>query len=193
MWCDNCLLIFPLRAGGMAWGIFMMLYSIAGGIFLLKWGQFLYFMHPEWFIYGGISMGVASVAGINVVTFSNRSYIWSRVCKFLWPVLILVSTIRAILMIWQLHRGKAKIAWECANDGKPWGATDIQNELSTIRMPIGLCTAPFSSLWTAFIICLLIDLGFQLYMFFMTWRYSKRLEHYREMKGPTMGGFYNAH
>jgi hypothetical protein len=25
-------------------------------------------------------------------------------------------------------------------------------------------------------------------MFFMTWRYSKRLEHYREMKGPSMGG-----
>lgn len=192
MWCDNCLLVFPLRAGAMAWGVFMGLYSIAGGIFLLKWGQFIYFTYPEWFIYGGIAMGVASVSIITVVVLSNRSYTWIRVCKFLWPFLIVISTVRALFMIWQLTRGKAKIAWECANDGKPWGATDLQLIQNTLRMPIGICTASFQSLFTAFTVSLLVDIGFQLYMFFMTWRYSKRLEHYREMKGPVLGGFYNS-
>lgn len=28
----------------------------------------------------------------------------------------------------------------------------------------------------------------QIYMFFMTWRYQKRLEHYNSMKGPFGGG-----
>jgi len=28
----------------------------------------------------------------------------------------------------------------------------------------------------------------QLYMFFLVWRFSKRLEHYSSMKGPYYGG-----
>ena len=31
----------------------------------------------------------------------------------------------------------------------------------------------------------------QLYMFFMVWRFQKRLEHYSGMKGPFYGGEYS--
>jgi hypothetical protein len=30
------------------------LYSITGGIFLLKWGQFLYFVYPEWLVFDDV-------------------------------------------------------------------------------------------------------------------------------------------
>ena len=35
----------------------------------------------------------------------QRSYIWTRVCKFLWPFIIVISAIRAIIMILELQRG----------------------------------------------------------------------------------------
>jgi len=68
-------------------------------------------------------MGVCAVAVINAVTLSNvretslrslssthfgyrkRSYTWSRVCHFLWPFIIVICGVRAIFMIWELHRG----------------------------------------------------------------------------------------
>lgn len=58
-------------------------------------------------------------------------------------------------------------------------------------MPSVLCTAGFPSLYIIFIVALLVDLVFQMYMFFMTWRYQKLLEHYTSMK-PSIGGYYNA-
>jgi len=192
MWCDNCLLILPLRAGAIAWGVVMVLYSLAGGIFLLRYGQFIYFVYPEWFIYGGIGLGIGAVALINIVALSNRSYLWSRVCKFLWPFILVISALRAVFMIWELTRGQDKIAWECANGGQLYGQTPLQQQTSTLVMPAGLCTPTFSSLFTAFTISLLIDIGFQMYMLFLNWRFSKRLEHYSRMKGPMMGGYYNS-
>lgn len=39
------------------------------------------------------------------IIFVQRSYIWTRVCKFLWPFVIIVSAVRAILMIVELERG----------------------------------------------------------------------------------------
>jgi len=190
MWCDNCLLLFPLRVGTMAWAFIMMAYSVAGGIFLFKYGQFLFFVYPEWQIYGGVAMGVAALALISLFTLGNRSYIWTRVCKFLWPFLIIVSAVRAILMIVELQRGKDKIQWECQNGGQQWtdGSTPVNSSSGTI--PDGFCTSGFSNLNAAFIVGLLIDLGFQFYMFFLIWRYQKRLEHYQNMKGPFAGGYY---
>ncbi|KAF8899181.1 hypothetical protein BD779DRAFT_65650 [Infundibulicybe gibba] len=191
MWCDNCLLLLPLRGGAIAWAFVIALYSIAGGIFLLISGQYLFFTYPEWQIYGGIGLGVAAVAVISIFALSNRSYIWIRVCKFLWPFVIVISAIRAIIMIVELQRGKDKIAWECANGGQLWtdsAASGYQTSVSTV--PVGFCTTGFSSLNAAFIIGLLVDLGFQIYMYFLTWRFSKRLEHYSNMKGPFRGGYY---
>ncbi|KAF9567859.1 hypothetical protein CPC08DRAFT_740050 [Agrocybe pediades] len=195
MWCDNCLLVLPLRGGAIAWAVVIAAYSIAGGIFLLIKGQFLYFFFPEWQIYGGIGLGVAAAAVISMFALSNRSYIWIRVVQFLWPFVIVICAVRAIIMIVQLQRGKDNIIWECNNGGQLWtsNVTMTATAEDTGSIPSGFCALGFSSLNIAFIISLLVDLVFQFYMFFLTWRFSKRLEHYSNMKGPFHGGYYNAY
>ncbi|THH02322.1 hypothetical protein EW026_g510 [Hermanssonia centrifuga] len=190
MWCDNCLLLFPLRVGAMAWAVFIMLYSVAGGIFLLKWGQYLFFVYPEWSIYGGIGLAIGFAALVTLLALANRSYIWTRVCKFIWPFVLFISAVRAIIMIVELERGKDKIQWECDNGGQLWTASAEAGYGGSTTFPSGFCTTGFSNLNAAFIVSLLIDLGFQIYMFFMVWRYQKRLEHYQNMKGPFGGGYY---
>jgi len=193
MWCDNCLLLFPLRVGAIAWAVLIFAYSLGGGIFLLRTGQYLFFFFPEWQIYGGIAMGVATLAALCMLALSNRSYIWSRVIKFLWPFVIVICAIRAIIMIVRLQQGKSKIQWECDNGGQLWPgdpAAAAQTTVTTI--PSAFCASGFASLNAAFIGSLMIDLVCQLYMYFLMWRFSKRLEHYRGMKGPMNGGFYNA-
>jgi len=191
MWCDNCLLVLPLRAGAIAWAVVIAVYSLAGSIFLLKAGQFIYFVYPEWFIYGGIGMGVCAVAVINAVTLSNRSYVFARVCHFLWPFIIVICGIRAIFMIWELHRGQDNIIWECQNGGQLWGASEEAGYDNGTAFPEGICGPGWQSLFTAFILSLLVDLAFQMYMFFLNWRFMKRLERYTNMKGP-YGNYYTA-
>jgi len=179
----------------MAWAIIIALYSFAGGLFLLIRGQFLFFSAFEWYVYGGVGMAVSFIAVINTIALSNRSYIWTRVCKFVWPFLIVLSGVRAILMIVELKRGEDKIVWECQNGGQLWSsnATTISTTPDTSSsFPAGFCAAGFSSIYTVFVVCLLADLVFQIYMYFMTWRYQKRLEHYNSLKGPFAGGYYNA-
>lgn len=192
MWCDNCLLLLPLRAGAIAWATIIFAYSVAGGIFLFHWGQFIYFVYPEWQIYGGIGMSVAFAALINIFALSNRSYIWTRVCKFIWPFNLVICGIRAVLMIVELQRGKDNIAWECMNGGQLWTPSVAAGYDNGSSFPSGFCTSGFSSIYTAFVIFLLADIGFQIYMLFLNWRFSKRLEHYNNMKGPYYGGYYNA-
>jgi len=190
MWCDNCLLLLPLRGGAIAWAVVLVAYSIGGGLFLLIKGQYIYFFFPEWQIYGGISLAIAATAGAGMLALSNRSYIWIRVAKFLWPFVIVISAVRAIIMIVQLQRGKDKILWECANGGQLWSDSVAAGVSDSGSIPSGFCAAGFDSLNIAFIISLLVDIVFQLYMFFLVWRYSKRLEHYSNMKGPYHGGYY---
>jgi len=191
MWCDNCLLVLPLRAGAIAWATVIFLYSLVGSIFLLRYGQFWFFTYPEWQVYGGIGLGVAVGAALSAIALSNRSYLWTKVVTFIWPFIIVIAAIRAIIMIVRLQQGKAKIQWECDNGGQLWDSTTTAAN-TTVQIPSGFCAAGFSSLNTAIIVSLLIDLAFQLYMFFLTWRFMKRLEHYRGMKGPFAGGYYNA-
>jgi len=192
MWCDNCLLLLPLRAGAIAWAAIIVLYSLVGGVFLFKWGDFLFLTYPEWEIYGGIAFIVAFLAFINALALSNRSYIWTRACKFSWPIVIVLSAIRAIAMIVELYRYRTEIVWECENGGQLRGSPAENGSTSTTTMPNSLCTPGWSSLFTIFIVSLLVDLAFQLYMLFLNWRFSKRLEHYNNMKGPFQGGYYNA-
>ncbi|TFK77531.1 hypothetical protein BDN72DRAFT_830693 [Pluteus cervinus] len=194
MWCDNCLLVLPLRGGAIAWGVVIAAYSIAGGVFLLTSGQYFFFHYPEWQIYGGIGLGVASVAVISIFALSNKSYIWIQVVKFLWPFIIVISAIRAIIMIVELQRGKDNITWECNHGGQMWSApvAAAQASQSSGTVPVGFCAAGYSSFNIAFIVSLLVDIVFQIYMYFLTWRFSKRLEHYAGMKGPFHGGYYNA-
>jgi len=186
MWCDNCLLLLPLRAGAIAWGVLIFIYSIAGGLFLLIEGQYFFFVYPEWYIYGGIGMGVAVVAVLNVLALSNRSYVWTRVCKFLWPFVIVICAVRAILIIVELQRGKDNIIWECNHGGQVWSSNAAY--AANTSLPVGFCAAGFNSLYTAFVISLLVDLAFQIYMFFMCWRYQRRLERYDLVK--TSSGLY---
>jgi len=173
----------------MAWATFIAAYSIAGGVFLLMLGEFLFFVYPEWQIYGGISLGVGVVAVVNIFALSNQTYIWIRVCKFLWPFMIVISALRTIVMMVELQRGKDNIAWECNNGGQLWPASAVTSP-TTSTLPSTFCTYGFSTLNTAFIASLVIDLLCQIYMFFLTWRYSKRLEHYADLKGPSPGGYY---
>jgi len=191
MWCDNCLLVLPLRAGAIGWGVAIAAYSLAGSLFLLMRGQYIYFVYPEWFIYGGIGMAVCAVAVINVVTLSNRSYVFCRVCHFLWPFIIVICGVRAVFMIWELHRGKDKIVWECQNGGQLWGESAEAGYGNTSRFPEGICAPGWQSLFTAFIVSLLVDIAFQMYMFFLNWRFMKRLQRYTNMKGP-YGNYYTA-
>ncbi|XP_006454196.1 hypothetical protein AGABI2DRAFT_189490 [Agaricus bisporus var. bisporus H97] len=190
MWCDNCLLVLPLRAGAIAWAVAIAVYSMVGGIFLLLRGQFFFFFFPEWQIYGGIGIGVAVGAILTILALSNRSYIWIRVNKFIWPFIIVICAIRAIIMIVQLQRGKDKIQWECDNGGQLWTESVEAGYATPSSIPTGFCATGFSSLNVAFIAGLCIDLVFQIYMFFLVWRFSKRLEHYSSMKGPFYGGYY---
>jgi len=176
----------------MAWATIIALYSIAGSIFLFYYGDFLFVTYPEWQIYGGIGIAVAFLAIINIFALSNRSYIWTRVCKFTWPFVVVISAIRAIVMIVELYRYQSDIIWECENGGQIWGSSAETGNPSTTTMPNTICAPGWSSLFTIFIVALIVDLVFQIYMLFLNWRFSKRLEHYNTMKGPFMGGYYNA-
>jgi hypothetical protein len=180
------LLLLPLRAGAIAWAAVIFIYSLAGSLFLLIEGQYFFFVFPEWFIYGGIGMAVAVLAALSILALSNRSYIWIRVCKFLWTFVIIICAVRATLMIVELQRGKDKIIWECNHGGQIWSSN--ADYAAKASFPVGFCTAGFSSLYTAFIVSLLVDLAFQMYMFFMTWRYQRRLERYELVKNS--GGLY---
>lgn len=175
----------------MAWGVIITLYSAVGGILLIKCGAFVFFVYPEWQLYGGVSMGVAAVALVSVIALSNRSYTWTRASKFLWTFIVVICCVRAIIMIVELQRGKSNIEWECDNGGQLWTAS-AEAGYATGTIPSTFCTVGFSSLNTAFIASLVVDLVFQFYMFFLVWRFQKRLEHYSGMKGPFNGGYYNA-
>jgi len=113
-----------------------------------------------------------------MLTLSNRSLTWARVCLFLWPFIIVASAIRAIFMIWELHRGRENIIWECENGGQLWGASEEAGYGNTASFPNAICGPGWQSLFTAFIVCLLVDLAFQMYAFFLNWRFKRRLERY---------------
>ncbi|KAF5313095.1 hypothetical protein D9619_002664 [Psilocybe cf. subviscida] len=114
-------------------------------------------------IYGGIGIGVAAAAVISMFALSNRSYIWIRVAKFLWPFIIVIAAVRAIIMIVQLQRGKDNITWECNNGGVLWTPADSTTTIvDDTTIPGGFCTLGFASLNTAFIVSLLVDLIIQL-------------------------------
>lgn len=192
MWCDNCLLVLPLRAGAIAWNVVIALYSLAGGLFLLRAGQYLYFIYPEWFIYGGIGMGVCAMACIEMLTLSNRSLTWANACMLMWPFVIIISAIRAIFMIWELYRGKDNIIWECENGGQLWGASEEAGYGNSTSFPNAICGPGWHSLFTAFIVSLLVDLGFQMYAFFLNWRFKRRILRYSAIPNKFPGDSYHA-
>lgn len=87
--------------------------------------------------------------------------------------------------------------WECAHGGQVWtepASTAASTDAG--KIPPGFCSVGVGSLNTAFTVGLLIDIGFQvsarhstnfgtnwgsmvqIYMLFMTWRFSRRWQHY---------------
>ncbi|CAK5280391.1 unnamed protein product [Mycena citricolor] len=190
MWCDNCLLVLPLRSGAIAWALCIAIYSLAGGIFLLEYGQYLFFNRPEWQIYGGVGMGIMGLAIVTILALSNRSYVFTRAMQFVWPFAIVISALRAIVMIVELQRGKAAIEWECNNGGALYYESVAKNISATPVWPAEFCIVGYPTINASFIVSLAVDLIFQIYMFFLVWRYSTRLLTYSGMKGPFGNGYY---
>ena len=56
---------------------------------------------------------------------------------------------------------KDKIIWECDNGGQLWTESAADGLDNGKSMPGGFCSAGFSSLYAAFIVSLLVDIGFQ--------------------------------
>ncbi|KAK0568936.1 hypothetical protein OC861_001463 [Tilletia horrida] len=175
MWCDNCL----LSHGAIAWNVFVAAYNLAGSIFLFRSGQFFFFNYPEWQIYGGIGMAVVAVCVISCIGLSNNTMLWSRVCFYLWPIILITVAVRDAFMMFQLDRQQGKIIWECNNGGLLWGQSAEKGYgSSTSTMPSGVCSAGFHSLYIAFVLSLLFDYAAQLYAYFMMWRFCQRLQRY---------------
>lgn len=65
-----------------------------------------------------------------------------------------------MIMSLPLH-SKHEINWECANGGQLWPASVTAGYDNGMSFPGGFCSAGFTQVYTAFIIALLVDLGFQ--------------------------------
>jgi len=174
----------------MAWAAIMLIYSAAGAYFLFHFGPFLFFALYEPYIFAGIAVLVAITALVEIVALANRSYIWTRACKFIWPILCGISVIRLIAFAVILWNNEGNIDWECENGGQLWGSAPETTDPSTSTLPSTICDPGFHTLFTVLVVGLVVDLIFQVYMMFLNWRYTKRLEHYNTMKGPMMGGYY---
>ena len=60
------------------------LYSVAGGIFLFKFGQYFFFIYPEWYVFSS-SLGIVSTKLLTYLLFFSFS--WCGV-MFLWDFII---------------------------------------------------------------------------------------------------------
>ncbi|CAG8448543.1 6447_t:CDS:2 [Funneliformis mosseae] len=191
MWCDNCLLIFPLRAGAIALSLLMALYQIGGGIFLFLYGDFYFTIYPEASLYGGYAMAQGALAGMALIGFSSRSYVISRFLLFIYPLIILLGAVRAGVMTWELNHFKDRIEWECNNGGVKWA--DAHNNdpdfkpppalKDNPRLPNGFCRVGVESVGTTFAFAFVIDFILMCYFCFLIWRFNVKLHHYPYQKG----------
>ncbi|KAM6494016.1 hypothetical protein JOM56_010377, partial [Amanita muscaria] len=96
--------------------------------------------------------------------------------RFLWSIMIIISAIRAIVIILELQRGQYHMGVQvCNNGGQLYSASVAAGYQTSTAFLSQFCASGFASLNTAWIISLLVDLAFQLYMCFLTWRYCNRL------------------
>jgi len=194
MWCNNCLLLFPLKGGALALASIVALYSLAGAVLIFLKGKFLYFTYPEPQIYGGVSFVVGMLAILFIIALSNNSYMWARVVFFVSPFVLVLSAVRSGLMIFRLNYYQSDIVWECNHGGVLWNATIANSSQSVIdayanstvlgTIPSGFCNTGFHSLYLAFAFALSIDFVIQLYLYFLTFRFKAWLEElYSGIKG----------
>jgi len=175
----------------MVWAGFITIYSVIGGYFMFKYGDFLYFRDYEWDIFGGLAMFIAFVALMSVFAFANSSLSFSRVCKWFWSLLVILSAVRAIVMIVELNSNKPKIQYECDHGGYLYGADPNNYVNGTVpSFDTKVCSYGVPSLYSLLIVIVLIDLACQLYMLFLNWRFVAMLEQYELMTGPKADGYY---
>lgn len=181
MWCDNCLLLFPLRSGAMFLGVIMAIYQIGGGIFLFVYGSFFFFHYMEANIYGAYAMiqGVLSIVAI--IGFSVRSLLVNSSLLCSYPFVIVLGAVRAGIIAWSLVYYKENIVWECNNGGKQWVdpstiSTTTTETTSNTTMPTVVCDRIgvdcFSSLFT---IGLCVDFILMCYFYFLIWRFRVKV------------------
>ncbi|GAA6016167.1 hypothetical protein JCM10207_004469, partial [Rhodosporidiobolus poonsookiae] len=149
-------------------------------------------------IYGGISMAIGAISVILLIAFANSSYMLTRLIFFLSPFVLLVSAIRAGIMIFRLdYCYQSNVIWECNHGGQVYNET-LANDptydwtsYSGDTLPSGFCSTGFHSLYLAFAFALCIDVALQLYQYFLVWRFKARLEQYFSFKAhPGGGGMY---
>lgn len=175
----------------MIWAGFITVYSLIGGYFMFKYGDFIYFRFYEWDIFGGLAMFIAFVALMNVFAFSNRSLSFTSVCKWFWSFIIILSSIRAIIMIVEGNANKPKIQYECDHGGYLYGALPSSYVNGTVpSFNTSICSYGVPTFYSVLVIVVLIDLGCQIYMLFLNWRFLALLERYDLMMGPKEGAYY---
>ncbi|GAA5843931.1 hypothetical protein JCM9279_003678 [Rhodotorula babjevae] len=197
MWCDNCLLIFPLRAGTMALATLIAAYSIAGGIVLFLWGAFLWpSADIEVPVYGGISMAIGACSVLLLLAFANRSRLWTSALCFILPFVLVLSIVRAGIMIFRLDAYQERVIWSCNYGGQLYNETLAADSTysagnsSGDTIPTGFCSAGFHSLYLAFAFALAIDCALQAYQYFLVWRFRAFLRNYNSLKDSRVNGYY---
>lgn len=195
MWCDNCLLVFPLRAGAMILGSIMALYQFGWGIFLFKYGGFYFTLTDEAVIYGGYSFVQGALAVLGLIALGSRSYAISRIIVLAYPIIILLGVIRAAVLMWSFNHYAWRLIWSCDNGGVKW-TDEFDNKYYNLSpdksdfttLPPSLCTYGVykygvQGLSAAFAAFLAIDFVLMCYYYFLVWRFNVRLEHYPVQKG----------
>ncbi|RIB21659.1 hypothetical protein C2G38_2077688 [Gigaspora rosea] len=180
MWCDNCLLIFPLRAGAMILGTFMAIYQIVGALLLFLYGDFFFFHKYEASIYGGYALLQGLVGLLAVLGFGRRSTLMTRVLVRTYVVIIILGAIRGSLMAWSLFYGQDHIRWECDHGGKRWidpSTLDpnMPQPIETRLMPETFCYVGLRTAAGYFAFFLALDFVLMCYFYFLIWRYNVRL------------------
>jgi len=189
MWCDNCLLIFPLRAGAIGLATIMMLYQFSGGILLFTIGDFLFFRFPEAIIYGIYAIAQGVLAGIAVMGFTKESYPLSRSLPFAYLVFIVLGVVRGGIMIWELQHSKDHIQWECDNPGMKWNNGTNISIPNVKKLPNAFCNV--NNTITSFAVSLVFDIIFMFYLSFLIWRFAARIRHTRDRASKAMDkGFF---
>ncbi|RHZ61715.1 hypothetical protein Glove_346g176 [Diversispora epigaea] len=191
MWCDNCLLLFPLRAGAICLGLLMAIFQIVGGALLFKYGDFFFFHTGESSIYGGFAFLQAALALIAVAAFSTRSETFANFNLRVYPVVIILGIVRGIIMAWSVDHYKGRITQECNNGGQRWidpsipvtfthnsttgGYDKVEDDT---RLPDSFCDNNLKTLTALFSLSLIIDFILMCYFYFMIWRFVVKLQHY---------------
>lgn len=197
VWCDNCLLLFPIASGAALLSALICLYSAAGGIFLFVRGEFVYFgsAYYEPDAYGGVSMAIAFVALVAAIAHSQSSLLWLRVISGIQPVTLLLAVIRAGAMIARMKYTEADITWECTHGGQPYNATlanwtDLPAYNGT-TIPTAFCSYGLNTVELAFALALVADCVLQFYAYFLVWRHkAKLLEYFKLSQASSFAGVY---